>query len=98
MTNITNKEIHEILTHYDFSGISSIVDIGGGLGRYRHLSVREFWRSSNPHVSCSLLFSILRKYPDIKKGYLYDLPSVVQDVVVPDDLKDRSVHHYSRST
>jgi hypothetical protein len=40
-----------------------------------------------------LLFSILRKYPNIKKGHLFDLPSVVKGVVVPDDLKERVEVH-----
>ncbi len=39
--------------------------------------------------SDSLLFSILRKYPEIKTGHLFDLPSAVKDVIVPDDLKNR---------
>ncbi len=39
--------------------------------------------------SDSLMFSILRKYPEIKTGHLFDLPSAVKDVVVPDDLKNR---------
>jgi hypothetical protein len=73
MTNFTLSEIDQVLASYDFAGITSIVDIGGGLG--------------------SLLFSILRKYPEIKKGHLYDLPSVVKDTVVPDDLKDRVEVH-----
>jgi len=73
MSNFTAKEIHDVLGHYDFSGLTSIVDIGGGLG--------------------TMLFSILRKYPGITKGHLFDLPSVVRDAVVPDDLKDRVEIH-----
>jgi len=38
---------------------------------------------------CRLLFSIMRKYPNIKKGHLYDLPDVVKNVVVPEDLSGR---------
>jgi hypothetical protein len=41
----------------------------------------------------SMLFAILRRHPHIERGHLYDLPSVVKDVVVPDDLKARVEVH-----
>jgi len=73
MTCYSSLEIVDTLKIYDFSGISSLVDIGGGHGK--------------------VLFTILRKYPDIKKGYIYDLPVVTHGIVVPDDLKDRVEVH-----
>jgi hypothetical protein len=36
---------------------------------------------------------VLRRYRHIAKGHLYDLPDVVADAVVPDDLKDRVEVH-----
>jgi hypothetical protein len=73
MSCFSELEVHEVLTCYDFSSISSLVDIGGGHGK--------------------LLFSIMRKYPNIKKGHLYDLPDVVKNVVVPEDLSGRVEIH-----
>jgi hypothetical protein len=104
MTNFTTKEIHDVLANYDFAGITSLVDIGGGHGKYVLISssscavlnavvidanVCRVCRARAPR----LLFSILRKYPNIKKGHLFDLPSVIKGVVVPDDLAERVEVH-----
>jgi O-methyltransferase domain len=60
MTDFSLMINHAIVSAYDFSSVSSIVDVGGGQG--------------------SLLNAILTTYPQIERGVLFDLPTVIQQV------------------
>lgn len=73
MSAHTARQTSQVLSNYDFTKVTSVADIGGGLG--------------------SQLFAILKAFPQITKGHLFEIPSVIEKVVVPDDLKDRVELH-----
>jgi hypothetical protein len=83
-----------VLSNYDFTKVASVADIGGGLGRYLTLATGEDCALvTHWIVDRSQLFAILKAFPHITKGHLFEIPSVIEKVVVPDGLKDRVELH-----
>jgi hypothetical protein len=84
-----------VLSNYDFTKVTSVADIGGGLGRYLTLATigEDCTLVTHWIVGRSQLFAILKAFPHITKGHLFEIPSVIEKVVVPDDLKDRVELH-----